>query len=99
MAIDILRKMTYAGLGIVGLTREKAEQLASELAKRGEATKGEIDDLIQKLVARGEEEKKVIENVIAREIERAVGNLNLARKEDLDNLARRLEQLEQKLGT
>jgi polyhydroxyalkanoate synthesis regulator phasin len=93
---ESLRKMALLGMGIAALTREKAEQLADELVKKGEITEDESSEFIKDLMKRSEQQKNELEKKIEIEMKKAAGRLNLASKDDLKKLEKKIAALEKK---
>ena len=84
------------GLGILSLTREKAEAIVEDLVKRGEVQRDEARELVDRLVARGGKEREALSDLVRDEVEEAIGAMNLASKADLDTLTKKLNALARK---
>ncbi len=63
--MSILKKMVLLGVGAATVTKEKAEEIAEELIKRGEVASGEkakvIDEIQQKAQAATTEIRKMVD--------------------------------------
>ncbi|PKO24022.1 MAG: hypothetical protein CVU38_01000 [Chloroflexi bacterium HGW-Chloroflexi-1] len=94
----LLEKGFYAGVGVLSLTREKARALVDDLVKRGEARHDAAEELVDRWVKRGEEERAALHKLVEDEIERALGAVDLATKEDIAALSKQIETLAQRLG-
>lgn len=55
---DILKQAVYTGIGLASLTKDKAEQLAQEVARRAKLTEQESNEFQADLVARAEQARK-----------------------------------------
>ncbi|KYO63969.1 phasin family protein [Thermovenabulum gondwanense] len=97
MLKDLLTTGLYAGIGLVALTKEKAEEIIQELVKKGEVSKEEGKDLLKTLVDRIEQEKKKLQQKIDEQIEIAIKNMNLVRKQEIEELKIKIEELERKI--
>jgi polyhydroxyalkanoate synthesis regulator phasin len=53
----MMRKAIYFGLGVISLSREKAEKIYHEMVEKGEMSKDEARKFIDDAVKRGEEEQ------------------------------------------
>jgi polyhydroxyalkanoate synthesis regulator phasin len=64
-SMSILKKMVLLGVGAATVTKEKAEEIAEELIKRGEVASGEkakvIDEIQQKAQAATTEIRKMVD--------------------------------------
>lgn len=96
---DFVRKSLMLGLGTLSVTREKAENLVSDLVKRGEVTSEEAKKLVGELVKRGEEEREELVTTIQRELERFRLDLGLVTRKDYEQLEERLRRLEERLDS
>jgi polyhydroxyalkanoate synthesis regulator phasin len=93
---DIVERGILASLGILSLTREKAQSVVDELVKRGEVRRDDSKGLVDRLVQRGEEERGSFRKLIHEEVARVAHELNLATHSDLQALEKKIEALTQK---
>jgi len=94
----MLKQMLYAGIGLAAITKEKAEEVISELIKKGEMSKEEGKDLLNTLINRMQEESERLKLKINEQVEHAITSMNLVRKSQLDEILQRLDELEKKLN-
>ncbi|NLC62891.1 MAG: hypothetical protein GX759_02280 [Thermoanaerobacterales bacterium] len=92
----MLKQILYAGLGLVTITREKAEELVSELVKRGELSAEEGKDALNNILDRMQEERDKLRQRIQEQVENMISSMNLVRRSELDEIKQRLEKLEMK---
>lgn len=92
----MLKEILYAGLGLVTITREKAEELVSELVKRGELSSEEGKDALNNIANRMQDEKDKLKQRIQDQVENIISSMNLVRRSELDVVIKRLEELEAK---
>ena len=60
----LTKKMLLAGIGILSLTREKAEKITEDLIKRGEVNESESKEFVMELLDKAEKEKnRLIEKI------------------------------------
>jgi len=76
--LDTAKKIGYLGLGILSITRERAEKLVDDLVARGEVAPRDAGKIVDDLVARGEEERKKLDQHIDEHLRRMTGRLGLA---------------------
>jgi len=94
---NIAQKILLAGIGAFALTREKAEQVVNEMVKKGQVKGDDAQSVLEDLMQRGEEERQVLKQTIRNEFKKIISELNLASRDELDQLAERISRLEQKL--
>jgi len=58
---ESVRKMALLGIGIAAITREKAEQFADELVKKGEISEGESREFVKDLMKKSEQQRNELE--------------------------------------
>jgi polyhydroxyalkanoate synthesis regulator phasin len=83
----LLEKGFLAGIGLLSMTREKAEKIIDELSHEGELQKGEMKQWVDKLSDRGEEERQALRKLIRDELKKVLDEMGLATKEDIQKLA------------
>lgn len=93
----LFKKLILAGIGALDLTREKAEEILEELAKKGEIASEEKGDLLKEIVKRGEEQKEQIEGKVEKVIEKVISRTRIATVNDIKRLEEKIEKLERKI--
>ncbi len=83
---SLLEKGFLAGIGLLSMTREKAQRVIEELSKEGEVQKGEVKQWVDQLSDRGEEERQALRNLIRDELKKVLDEMGLATKEDIQKL-------------
>ncbi|MBI5328220.1 MAG: hypothetical protein HZB80_08010 [Deltaproteobacteria bacterium] len=97
MATDIFRRAALMGIGIMSLTEEKVKELVKELESKGEVTEKEGKELLKDLIAKADKEKKTIEENIKKGIKDYLAKVNIASREDMIKLEKRVNGLEEKV--
>ena len=82
----LLEKGFLAGIGLLSMTREKAQQIIEDLSHEGEVQKGEVKQWVDKLSDRGEEERQALRKLIRDEMKKVMDDMGLATKEDIQKL-------------
>jgi len=90
---QLLRKACLLGLGAMVLTREKAEQLLSDLARSSEVLTGQQTDAVSELLSKGEKGRDRLESRLAEELAGVLAHTNLATKDDVKRLERKIDEL------
>lgn len=95
MAENIFEKSIYLGLGVLNLTREKAQEIIDDLVERGKVSKDESSKAVRDLMNRAEKEKAEWEKSFNQSVEKTVKNLHLATKDDIEAINKRLDKMAQ----
>ena len=83
---NLLEKGFLAGIGLLSMTREKAQKVIDELSHEGEVQKNEVTKWVDQLADRGEEERQALRKLIRDEVKQALDEMGLATKEDIQKL-------------
>jgi len=93
---SLLGKFLLSGLGVLVLTEEKIEKFIEELTKEGEITQKGKKELLTEIIEKGEKKKKEIEGKIREKVENMLSQMNVATKNDIQKLEKRIATLEKK---
>ncbi len=93
---ELMERGILASVGIMSLTREKAQTVVDELVKRGEVKRDESKGLVDRLVERGDEERGNFRKMVREELGKVAHELNLATRDDLQALEKKVDALLQK---
>lgn len=74
--LDIIKKTILAGLGLISLTREKAEEIAKDLIKRGELAETEEAKFVKDLLEQAEKSRAELEKKLEKTVEAVLTKLN-----------------------
>jgi poly(hydroxyalkanoate) granule-associated protein len=90
---EIIKKTILAGLGVLSLTREKAEELAKDLIKRGELSETEEAKFVKDLLQQTEKSKAELERKLEKTAEAALTKLNIPTRKEFEELKARVEEM------
>jgi len=93
---SLLGKFLLSGLGVLVITEEKIVKFIEELTKEGEITQKGEKELLTEIIEKGEEKKKEIEGKIKEKVENMLSQMNVATKNDIQKLEKRIATLEKK---
>ena len=88
---ELIERVFLAGMGAFSLTREKVQALVDDLVNRGGIERDDAKGLADRLVKRGEEEREVLRKLVRDEARHVLGTMDLATKEDIAALSKRIE--------
>ncbi|MCX6778195.1 MAG: hypothetical protein NT157_04920 [Candidatus Micrarchaeota archaeon] len=92
----MLEKLSLIGLGVVSMTKNRADAIAEELVKTGEVSAVEGRRLAQKLLKKSARQRGEAEVEIRKAVKIAMRTMPLATKEDLKKLEMRIAKLEKR---
>jgi polyhydroxyalkanoate synthesis regulator phasin len=87
-----LDKMLLAGLGALSMTRKRAGKVFDELVRQGQAARGNRKGFVQSMTDAASKTRKDLEQLVGRKVRQVVAKVNLATREDLTRLEKRLGQ-------
>ncbi|MBT9143561.1 MAG: hypothetical protein DDT29_01969 [Dehalococcoidia bacterium] len=96
--MDIIKKAMLLGLGVISLTKEKAEEFVDDLIKRGEVTREERFKIVDKLLKEAEKQEEELFGKISETVQKVITDLGLPTKKDLDKISKRLEAIEKRIS-
>ncbi len=92
---DLFRKGYLVGLGLASLTREKVEEVVDELVRRGEVAEKDRPRVIDDMITRMRDEQKRLTNMLRETAQKAVVEMGVPTRQQVDELLKRVEKLEQ----
>jgi polyhydroxyalkanoate synthesis regulator phasin len=98
MLKDQLERSVLLGMGLISLTREKAQKMVEEMMKQGEVARDEVKELTDRLVERGREERQAVRGMIEEEVDTTLKDMRLATQQELQQLQARVETLEAQMA-
>ena len=94
---SILKKTMLAGLGIYSLTKEKAQELSSDLIKRGELSKDEGAKFIKGMMDKADEEIDYLKKFIDKQVQQTVSKVRPSYDEEFQKLHSKIDKLTQEI--
>ena len=94
MVRDAVRGYLALATGMTEVTATRARAAAKALVEQGEATAGQVSALAEDLLSTSRRNRESLAVLIRHEVEQAVKRLGLAPAGDVENLTRRLRELE-----
>ena len=92
-----LEQLVMAGIGWFSLTAEAADDLADDLARRVGVERGAMRDAVRDTITSWRSEAERIGTLPTEASDKALRRLGLVRREEADDLALRLAQLEHRV--
>ncbi|MFJ7308282.1 phasin family protein [Peribacillus frigoritolerans] len=92
--MDLLKNVFSLGLGAAAATKEQIEKTVDSLVKKGDISKEDSKVLLKQWVEKGEQAQKQLDDSVKAKVNQALNGLNLATKEEVEELERRIVILE-----
>lgn len=93
---NVFEKGLALGIGLAVKSKEQIESFVDELVKKGEVKKEESNDLVNELVQKGQQAQSQIDEMIKERLKIILHDLNVATKSEVDQLEKRVRDLEKK---
>jgi polyhydroxyalkanoate synthesis regulator phasin len=94
---DLIERTFLAGMGAAALTKDRVQELVEELVSKGQMNAEEGREVAERLLARSREEARTVLKKADSSLHGAYRELGLGSKQDLEDLAQRVEQLEHRV--
>jgi polyhydroxyalkanoate synthesis regulator phasin len=94
---DFFERGFLATVGALSLSREKVQEIVDQMVARGELNLDEGKQLVDKMVKRGQEERETMRGLVRQEVQKVVGELDMASRKDFQVLNDKLDALLKKL--
>ncbi len=94
---DFFERGFLATVGVLSVSREKVQEIVDQMVARGELDLDEGKQLVDKMVKRGQEERETMRGLVRQEVQKVVGELDVASRKDFQVLNDKLDALLKKL--
>jgi hypothetical protein len=84
------KQLLETGMQFTEMRRSQAKRIAQDLASRGQIARGQLAGTVDELVDMSRRRSENLRKIVQKEVQRQVGVLGLATKEDLARVERRL---------
>lgn len=95
---DTLDRIFLAGLGAMSMTKEKAEHIFDEYVQKGKVSREQQTGFVKEVMDHAEKTRKDMEKLVSDEVNKALTNMGVLTKQDLDVIMAKLDAIEQKLS-
>jgi len=94
---NLIKKTILAGLGVLSLSHEKAEEIVKDLIKRGEVAETEEAKFVKDLMKQAEKNRVEIETKIKKMVEKTLTKLDIPTRKELNELKEKVNKLTKQL--
>jgi len=92
-AQSLLRKTVLAGIGVYSLTKEKAQDLISELVTKGELSQDDGPKFVKAMMDKADEEVEFLKKMVDARIQQAVSAIRPAYDEQFKALNKKIDKI------
>ncbi|AKB86188.1 phasin family protein [Methanococcoides methylutens] len=92
--IDTMKKLGLFGLGMYAITEEKIDEYVKELVENGDFNKEEGKKFVEDLLEKQKQQQEDLEDKISSKVQEVFGKSDLASKEEIEALQKKIEDLE-----
>jgi polyhydroxyalkanoate synthesis regulator phasin len=96
--MEIIRKAMLFGIGVISLTKDKAEEVVDDLIRRGEVASGDRFRAIETLLKEADRQQEEFTRKIAGSIQKVVTEMGLPTRRELDEISAQLREIDSKLS-
>jgi poly(hydroxyalkanoate) granule-associated protein len=96
--IDVLRTPILASVGAFSIAEEGIEKFVRDLVERGEASEKEGKKIVSDFRRRTHRNRKDLESSVDGRIEKALKSFRLPTKKDVEELSKKIDQLERRIA-
>ncbi|WP_455382448.1 phasin family protein [Salinispira pacifica] len=97
-SVNPFQEGLYVGLGLALRTKEMVEEFAQKIIHQYEMNEDEGKRFVDDLLHESQETRTRVDEMIETRIDKYFKDLDLVRKDDLDRLVKKMNELEKKLG-
>lgn len=95
--MDTMKKLGLFGLGMYAITEEKIDEYVKELVESGDFNKEEGKKFVEDIIERQREQQEDLADRISGKVQESFGKADLASKEEIEALRKKIEDLEELL--
>lgn len=96
--MDIIRKAMLLGIGVLSLTKDKAEEVVDDLIKRGEVASGDRFRAVDNLLREADRQQEEFTRKLSASVQKVLTEMGLPSRKDLDEISLRLKDIDTKLS-
>jgi polyhydroxyalkanoate synthesis regulator phasin len=95
---ELIEKVVMTTIGVAAITQKKAEELVCEMKEKYKLSEEEGKQLVEKLQTMARENKDKVREMAEVEVQKVVERLGLVSVDELENLKKRVQDLEARLN-
>lgn len=96
---EAIQKYLEAASGVTNLTKSKAEQIAKQLVRSGEAASDQVGEVVDQLMERQRKNQEAVTALVRSETSRAIRAMGLASRSEVERLQKQVADLKREVAT
>lgn len=90
---EAMNKMMLAGLGVMSMSREKAESIFDEYVSRGQAEREGKSSFVKELMDSADKTRQDLEKLVNEQMHKAIESTSVATKNDISRIEQQLQAI------
>jgi polyhydroxyalkanoate synthesis regulator phasin len=91
---DAVEKTILTSIGLLSLTKQKVEEVAEELVKKGKLSHAQGREVIDQFLAAGQQQAESLTDRVSQAVADVLDRMQLVQRKDFEALEKRVERLE-----
>ena len=96
--LELIEKVVMTTIGVAAITQKKAEELVAEMKERYKLSEEEGKNLVEKIQSMARENREKVREMAEAEVKKVVDRLGLVSVDELEQLKKRVQDLEARLN-
>ncbi len=96
---EAVQRYIDAATGFTTVTKRRAEQIAKQLVRSGEAASDQVGELVDQLLDRQKRNQEAVADLVKKETDRAIRAMGLASRAEVERLQKQVADLKRELAT
>jgi len=92
--LELLEKAVMTTIGVAAITQKKTEELVAEMKERYKLSEDEGKNLVDRIQNIAKESREKVREMAESEVQKVVDRMGLVSREEFDQLAKRVQDLE-----
>lgn len=93
LMFETLDKMMLAGLGVISMTRERADKIFDEYVSRGKLEKENRTGFVKAVMDAADKNRAELEKLVEKQVRETMESLNLPTRDDLKRIEQKIDAL------
>ena len=96
--LELIEKVVMTTIGVAAITQKKAEELVAEMKDRYKLSEDEGKHLVERIQVMARENREKVREMAESEVQKVVDRLGLVSVDELEQLKKRVQELEARLN-
>lgn len=96
--LELIEKVVMTSIGVAAITQKKAEELVAEMKDRYKLSEDEGKQMVDRIQTMARENREKVQAMAEAEVQKVVDRLGLVSVDELEQLKKRVQELEARLN-